>query len=621
VKTLIKCAALAMLGCLSMLQVRGQCSFSGTISATPNCSGQGTVVLRICSAPYPNAFDTYQIVSSGNTYVGTYSDTGGACKMVTWTGVADGVYKFKLNNNAACDNYTVTVTSIQPTTLSISADRSPLLCQGESITLQGNGGANYSWSSSAGDSWPMGTTSITITPQTTTIYTLNGTASGCGDSSPKTMQVSVTPTVGSVSITAGITARCQGVGQNPFVGTTATNASNYIWSLTPAGAGSITPTGVANWSASFSGTATVTYQAVGCGTSSDSRSVVVNASPDVTLVPSGTVNVPAGVFQTELRAPQVTGYQYQWKKDGTFLPWITGYIATASSSGSYTVNITTASGCTATSQATQVAMGKDRNYIIERNVQIDKMPTGQPVQEGDIPGIAIGDKIENYTFFDGIGRPVQHISTAASPSGGDVVQPQVYDDFGRETVKYLPYVSPESQGWYKDNTTLQQQAFYNQASTNIAQDNKPYTKTIVEPSPLNRVLKQGAPGEVWQPDNNDYGVADKTIKKNYESNADNEVLLFTYDMQSDVLSVGDALSLDFYDPNTLTATITIDENKNEIVEYVDNVGKTICKKVQFGVEGTTKLYACTYYIYDENDKLLLVLPPEAVVEILKQHQP
>ncbi|WP_143164775.1 DUF6443 domain-containing protein [Chryseolinea serpens] len=619
--------------CLALVfqlgQAYAQCNFDGTLTMTSGCNGNNTVTLRICAAPYPGQFDTYQLVGTNQTYVGTYGAVGGACSvMVTWRGVADGTYTYKLNTNAPCSNHTVTVTSVPATgAITLNASRSPQICQGESITLTAAGGTDYHWSSSAGDSWNGGT-SISVSPQVSTTYTVTGTPFGCSapGSETKSIPVSVTPTVGPVAITSGTYERCQGAGQSTFVGSTATNALTYGWTLSPEEAGSITAGGVATWSASFSGTASVTYTANGCGTSSDTKSVTIDPPPSATLSPSGVVQVPLGTFQTDLTAPLNSTYTYKWSSDAVDYSWVTGNVFTAKESGLYKVKITTPQGCSATSAATRVIISKDRNYIIERNVQIDKKTNGQPVEEADVPLLAIGAKTENYTFFDGIGRPQQTVATGASPGHMDAVQPIAYDVYGRETVKYLPYTSAQSPGWFKENALgtggdyagSEQYDFYQQPNSTIAQD-EPYAKTTVEISPLNRVLKQGAPGAAWQPNNDDYSLEDKTIKKGYWNNAPEEVLFFTYDLQADILSAGDAPSFDYYDANTLTANKTTDENKNEVIEFIDKQGRTVCKKVQSGTQNGVKQYACTYYIYDDKDQLILVLPPEAIVEILKQH--
>ena len=70
---------------------------------------------------------------------------------------------------------------------------------------------------------------------------------------------------------------------------TAANSTSIAYSVAPVAAGTIDPvTGVMNWDAAFSGTATITATATGlCGTTTADRSVTVNPS-------TGAVNFTAG---------------------------------------------------------------------------------------------------------------------------------------------------------------------------------------------------------------------------------------------------------------------------------------------------------------------------------------
>src|SRR5690606_40566569 len=75
--------------------------------------------------------------------------------------------------------------------------------------------------------------------------------------------------------------------------------------------------------------------------------------------------------------------------------------------------------------------------------------------EGQIETLAItdGEKSVNYSYFDDLGRPMQQVAVQSSPLGWDVVQPILYDEFGREVKKYLPYTSNQNNGWYKVEST------------------------------------------------------------------------------------------------------------------------------------------------------------------------
>ncbi|MFY0256118.1 DUF6443 domain-containing protein, partial [Chitinophaga sp. 30R24] len=57
------------------------------------------------------------------------------------------------------------------------------------------------------------------------------------------------------------------------------------------------------------------------------------------------------------------------------------------------------------------------------------------------PGRQVAEVKQATQYFDGLGRLIQSVTKGASPGGNDLVAPVVYDAFGREQFKYLPYVS------------------------------------------------------------------------------------------------------------------------------------------------------------------------------------
>lgn len=110
------------------------------------------------------------------------------------------------------------------------------------------------------------------------------------------------------------------------------------------------------------------------------------------------------------------------------------------------------------------------------------------------------------SYLDGLGRPLQQVVRGGSPSGFDVVQPVTYDRFGRPAKVNLPVVSGEANGFFKmdivdqeGNYTGSLSNFYSDPNDLIADDPKPYSLSVFEPSPLNRISRQGAVGEHWQP--------------------------------------------------------------------------------------------------------------------------
>jgi hypothetical protein len=254
------------------------------------------------------------------------------------------------------------------------------------------------------------------------------------------------------------------------------------------------------------------------------------------------------------------------------------------------------------------------NWIKETTVLVEGKKA-----EAEITSLTAQEKGITWNYFDGLGRSMQSVQVQASPQQKDIVQPVIYDEFGREKYKYLPYVSTETSGYYKVNPvgtdaatypSSPQAKFYSSPGEAVAYSTKPYSETVFEQSPLNRVLKQGAPGETWQP--NADPALDRSIQLHYETNGENEVILFSYNSATGLIGSGTAGALRYYDPNQLYVKRTMDEHDNAVIEYTDKEGRTVCKKVEYEKANDVKKYASTYYIYDDFGTLVVVLPPEAI---------
>lgn len=245
--------------------------------------------------------------------------------------------------------------------------------------------------------------------------------------------------------------------------------------------------------------------------------------------------------------------------------------------------------------------GNNRNRVITEIITVPSVTSSSSVET-----LSEYQKSRFTQYIDGLGRPEQQVQWRGSINRTDIIHPVIYDRLGLEPIKYLPYTSTLNNGNYKEDAidapypNSKQWQFYNGSDGFIASDTVPNSKTVFELSPLNRIIEQGAPGVDWQPGTN------HTIKMDYLSNGANEVLLFKYG--SNILM--DTYS--WYGPNTLSCSKTTDENQNEILEYTDKQGHVVCKKVK----ASAGVYASTYYIYDDFGNLVVVLPPEAIQNIL-----
>jgi RHS repeat-associated protein len=240
--------------------------------------------------------------------------------------------------------------------------------------------------------------------------------------------------------------------------------------------------------------------------------------------------------------------------------------------------------------------------------------------------LANPDYKETTQYLDGLGRPIQTVNKAATPNGKDFVQPKLYDQFGREVLKYLPYPAQVSDGEFKLNPFNDQKTFM---QAQFQGEQVYYGKTIYDNSPLSRVVKTFAPGNSWAGSEGSVGSQnEKSTQYQYLINTEADAVriwtitndLLEYDIDGNILASKNVpTSTSAYLPETLFKSVSLDENGTAIVEYKDKSGTLLLKKVQVGSIATDYSgydgFLCTYYVYDDFDRLRFVIPPKAVEAI------
>jgi len=225
---------------------------------------------------------------------------------------------------------------------------------------------------------------------------------------------------------------------------------------------------------------------------------------------------------------------------------------------------------------------------------------------------------ETITYFDGIGRKTQANAVKANSEKNDVVQLFEYDPIGRQSVEYLPYSSC-TRGYFDNNALINQQSFYSAPPVNVASTNIAYSQNVYDNSPLNRIVEQGAPGEVWQLS------AGHTKKVEYLTNNTNEVRKWIVNNSN-----GNCEYSGFYDKKELFVTKTIDENGVPKKEYKNKLGQVVllnsyiekpieeAPETDYSEPKSLTTYwspVSTYFIYDDFGLLRYVISPQGIEEM------
>lgn len=455
-------------------------------------------------------------------------------------------------------------------------------------------------------------------------YSVTPIGNGCGG-----IPVSITVTVHSTPATPS--AQSQVILFN--TGTTLSGAAidniSYHWYD---GSGNFIIDGSSYGTPALQQNTTYQYEAfnvnTSCKSAKNSFSIIANHPPQVSFDPDKTVIYPVSsvVFNASATDQDGSINSVLWSQTSGQSLHLSGTGTGALTVlnppvGSYSFQFTAQDNYQATAGGTvQLTVDyppNNFNYVMEDVVTIDNV-----ADPNAINSFTVDQKNTKTTYIDGLGRPMQVVNMQLSPGKVDVVQPVVYDGFGREPRKYLP-ISVESNGYYKPNEQIIDlntasptygnyagiaQPFYSTGGK-VVSDARPYAETIFEPSPLNRLLQQFGPGQDWK-------TNDKSVGQQYQTNLANDVYLFVYDASSGLVSLP---ADSHYGAGQLHAKVTTDEHGNDVVEYIDKLNHTVCKKVQYKTDTNgNKLYASTYYIYDDVGNLVVVLPPEAVKKFTSQ---
>ncbi len=267
--------------------------------------------------------------------------------------------------NSPCRSITLYPVSTGPSA-TITAAGPLTFCSGDSVRLNANtaSGLTYKWNKD-GVIIPGATASLYYA-KTSGAYSVMVT-NPC--SSLTSAAVSVTVNVlPSAAITAnGSTTFCYGESVDLSVPPGANKT--YQWMK---GGANISGATLSTYHAIIGGNykVTVTNTVTGCSkTTLASMVVTVNQQPSATITPQGPTTFCAG-GSVVLQGNSGTGFTYKWKKNTVYISGATHKNFTATTAGTYKLQVTNSSGCSKTSSGEVVSVPcRDNNSFTEENDQ------------------------------------------------------------------------------------------------------------------------------------------------------------------------------------------------------------------------------------------------------------
>ncbi len=291
-----------------------------TVTAT-GCTKSNTVTVTVNALPAATAGSNRSVCAGTATQLGATAVAGST---YSWVSSPAGFVSTLANPTvtpAATTTYTVTETvtatgcsKSNSVTVTVNplpaanAGTSQAICPGWSVQIGAAAvsGSTYSWSSS-----PAGYSSMlanpTVSPVSTTVYTLVETVTATGCSATGTVTVTVNPVPN--AYTGGDRTVCSGYYTQ--LGAAAVEGNVYSWTSVPAGFSSTLANPYVSPVVPTTYTLTETNLATGCY-NVNSAAVGINPIPAAIAGTNATVN-PGGSVQ--LGSPAVAGNTYSWSSD------------------------------------------------------------------------------------------------------------------------------------------------------------------------------------------------------------------------------------------------------------------------------------------------------------------
>ena len=353
---------------------------TGSSFTTPYLSGSTYYYVSTVSGAGCESNRSYALASINSTPAAYISASGattfcqGGTVSLSANGSSGGSYQFYRNGSAisgatgstysaaTSGNYTVAVTTASactstssPITVTVNPGTSAAFAYATNTYCQSGTNPTPTVTGTAGGTFTASGGGLNINPYNGTVnlsqsqpgsYTITYSVSGtCGSTATTTLTISQ-----AAQAAFGYPAASYCASGSAVAPVLASGSSAGTFTASPAGLSLNASTGTVDLALSQPGTYTVTNAIAagsGCTPTSASAQVVVNALPAASLVASGPATFCQGGSVT-LTAPTGAGYTYQFLRNASAIAGATSATYSATTTGDYTVTVTNASGCTAT---------------------------------------------------------------------------------------------------------------------------------------------------------------------------------------------------------------------------------------------------------------------------------
>jgi hypothetical protein len=294
--------------------------------------------ITVALSPTGTATVTAAMIDNGSSDacgIGSLLINDAASVNFTCANIGANQVTLKVTDRAGNVNTCQAIVTVAPAAVVVSGQTT--VCQGQTVALQANLGDSYQWQKDGVDI--PGATAQNYTATTTGNYSVTVTnGGGCsGTSAPVAITVNNNPTVSTTP--SGNAAICGG----PLT-ITASQSSIYQWKLN---GNNISGATQQSYNATTAGTYSVqVVDLFGCSATSSPITVTVGTPATATITSSGPTTKCAG---TSVTLTANSGASYLWSNGATTQS------ITVSTPGTYSVTVTNATGCSATSAPVTVA--------------------------------------------------------------------------------------------------------------------------------------------------------------------------------------------------------------------------------------------------------------------------